>query len=328
MRKYPALFLGHEAEMGSNRVEIAAQTTSLDREPSSLSNESQVGVRTSPFRGTWQAQRASALFPALIWRVIRFRSAWSRSAASGSPAQDSLGFRDGAFIVPSLHPKARSNDSKTWRPEFDRHSVHQVVGNRVRSSAHDFGDRGCDRGGDGGVVAGLAEVVGGDAPIVVGGVLGDVVMERGDGGLARSTVAGGPRGTRGRAGGSAAGRGWSRLGRVRSVSRSAAAVSRATSSAIEAGHDGRQVGGHDLEDRRPHQELLEIVRQVADDLLGEVVVQLLVGAAQAADELPDLGRRSVAKGGLDELERRGPALRSARRRRRGRPARARARRSR
>ena len=58
----------------------------------------------------------------------------------------------------------------------------------------------------------------------------------------------------------------------------------------------------------PHQELLEVLRQVADDLLREVVVELLVGAAQAPDEPPDLGRRPVAEGGLDELERRRPAF--------------------
>ena len=48
--------------------------------------------------------------------------------------------------------------------------------------------------------------------------------------------------------------------------------------------------------------------QVADDLLGEVVVELLVGAAQAPDEPADLGRRPIAERGLDELERRGPAF--------------------
>ena len=36
------------------------------------------------------SERASALFPALICSVIRFRSAWSRSACEGSPAEDSL----------------------------------------------------------------------------------------------------------------------------------------------------------------------------------------------------------------------------------------------
>ena len=98
------------------------------------------------------------------------------------------------------------------------------------------------------------------------------------------------------------------LGRVSSVRRSAARREPRDVIGIEVGHDGRQVGRHDLEDRRPHEEPLEILGQVADDLLGEVVVQLLIGAAQAADELPDLRRRSVAEGGLDELERRGPAF--------------------
>src|SRR4029078_2923273 len=40
----------------------------------------------------------------------------------------------------------------------------------------------------------------------------------------------------------------------------------------------------------------------------EVVVELLVRAGQATDEAPDLGRRSIAKGGLDKLERCGPPL--------------------
>ena len=63
------------------------------------------------------------------------------------------------------------------------------------------------------------------------------------------------------------------------VSRSAAAVSRATSGA-RVRYDRRELGRDDLQDRRPHQESLQLVRQVADDLLGEVVVQLLVRAGQ------------------------------------------------
>ena len=58
----------------------------------------------------------------------------------------------------------------------------------------------------------------------------------------------------------------------------------------------------DLEDRGLHQELLELVGKIADDLLGEVVVELLVGSGQAADEPSDLRRASITKGRLDQLE--------------------------
>ena len=47
---------------------------------------------------------------------------------------------------------------------------------------------------------------------------------------------------------------------------------------------------------------------IADDFFREIVVQLVIGAAQAADELADLRRRSVSERGMDELERCGPSF--------------------
>ncbi len=67
-------------------------------------------------------------------------------------------------------------------------------------------------------------------------------------------------------------------------------------------HDAGQVRRDDLQDRGLHQELLQVVGEVADDFLGEVVVQLLIGAGQAPDEPADLRRTSVTKGCLDQLE--------------------------
>ena len=98
-----------------------------------------------------------------------------------------------------------------------------------------------------------------------------------------------------------------RARRVRRVSRSAAASADGLHG-IESGDDGREFGGDDLQDRGSHQELLQVFREVADDLLREVVVELLVGAGQAPDESAHLGRRPVAERRLDELERRRPAL--------------------
>ena len=54
--------------------------------------------------------------------------------------------------------------------------------------------------------------------------------------------------------------------------------------------------------------VLQVVWQVADDLLGQVVVQLVVGTGQTADERTDLAGRPIAEGRMDELERCGPAL--------------------
>ena len=62
------------------------------------------------------------------------------------------------------------------------------------------------------------------------------------------------------------------------------------------------------EDRRPHQERLEARVEVADDLLGEVVVERAARSAERLDERPRLGRGPLAEGRPDELERGGPAL--------------------
>src|SRR3990172_433798 len=67
---------------------------------------------------------------------------------------------------------------------------------------------------------------------------------------------------------------------------------------VEVRDDGGEVRRDDLKDRRPHEESRQVVRQVADDLLREVVVELLVRATEAAHEAPDLGRRPVAKRGV------------------------------
>jgi hypothetical protein len=69
-----------------------------------------------------------------------------------------------------------------------------------------------------------------------------------------------------------------------------------------------ELGRHHLEDRGLHQEPLELFVEVADDLLGEVVVKVMVCAVQRSDEAADLRRRAIAKGGLDQLERCDPAL--------------------
>ena len=55
-------------------------------------------------------------------------------------------------------------------------------------------------------------------------------------------------------------------------------------------HDLAKLGRDYLEDRCLHEEPLEILVELADDLLGEVVVHLVVGAAQAPHESTDLGR--------------------------------------
>ena len=71
-------------------------------------------------------------------------------------------------------------------------------------------------------------------------------------------------------------------------------------------------GGDELQDRGPHEELLEVLRKVADDLLGKVVVELLIGAGHGADEPADLEGRPVSQSRLDELERRCPPFRPRR----------------
>src|SRR6266576_6693971 len=54
------------------------------------------------------------------------------------------------------------------------------------------------------------------------------------------------------------------------------------------------------------------LRQVADDLLREIVMQLVAGPGEPANERPRLRRRSLAEGGLDECEGSGPAFRPLR----------------
>ena len=48
----------------------------------------------------------------------------------------------------------------------------------------------------------------------------------------------------------------------------------------------REIDG--LEERGAHQEVLEVVAEVADDLLGQVLVEVALGAAQRGDEGADL----------------------------------------
>src|SRR4051794_29870721 len=61
----------------------------------------------------------------------------------------------------------------------------------------------------------------------------------------------------------------------------------------ESGRDLNQLRRDDLEDRRPHQELLMDHRKVADNLLCEVVMELVASARQAPDERPGLGWGSL-----------------------------------
>ena len=63
-----------------------------------------------------------------------------------------------------------------------------------------------------------------------------------------------------------------------------------------------------LQQRRAHQELLEVAGQLADDLLGEVLVELALGAAERRDEGADLARVPIVDGGSNELQRGRPAL--------------------
>src|SRR5438445_579529 len=58
----------------------------------------------------------------------------------------------------------------------------------------------------------------------------------------------------------------------------------------DAGGDRAELEVDRLEDRGSHQEVLERRGQVADDLLGEVVVEVALGAAQGADEGARLNR--------------------------------------
>src|SRR3954471_17633155 len=66
----------------------------------------------------------------------------------------------------------------------------------------------------------------------------------------------------------------------------------------ETSHLGRVKGCHDLchlrcdalRDRGPHQELLEVLRQVTDGLLSQVVVELLICAGHAPYEATNLER--------------------------------------
>ena len=80
------------------------------------------------------------------------------------------------------------------------------------------------------------------------------------------------------------------------------------------GHVGRDRGEHQIdrvEQRRAHQELLQVGLELADDLFREVLVQMSLGAAQRRDERADLAGIAVMEGGANELQRGGPALGSA-----------------
>src|SRR5688572_9243674 len=58
-----------------------------------------------------------------------------------------------------------------------------------------------------------------------------------------------------------------------------------------------------VEDGGAHQEVLEVVREVADDLLRQVLVQVALGAAERRDERPDLRGVPLVEGRPNELER-------------------------
>jgi hypothetical protein len=80
----------------------------------------------------------------------------------------------------------------------------------------------------------------------------------------------------------------------------------------QAGGDLRQLRRDELENRRPHQELLVDCRKVANHLLGQVVVELVMSSREAANKGAGLGWRPLPQSGLDEGERRRPALRPPR----------------
>jgi hypothetical protein len=54
-----------------------------------------------------------------------------------------------------------------------------------------------------------------------------------------------------------------------------------------------------FEDRGAHQELLQIVREVADHFLGEVFIEMPLSATQRRDERADLRRLAIVDGGTD-----------------------------
>ena len=60
--------------------------------------------------------------------------------------------------------------------------------------------------------------------------------------------------------------------------------------------------------RRSNQEVAQLRFEVADDLLGQVVVQVAFGARQRVHEGAHLARGSAVHRGLDQLERRRPAV--------------------
>ena len=76
----------------------------------------------------------------------------------------------------------------------------------------------------------------------------------------------------------------------------------------DAGGDRPELEVHGFEQRGAHEELLELRRQVPDDLLGEVFVEVPLCAAQRRDECPHLGGVPIVQGSADELQRGGPAL--------------------
>jgi hypothetical protein len=80
---------------------------------------------------------------------------------------------------------------------------------------------------------------------------------------------------------------------------------------IHAAHHLGGLGFDGLKDRRPHEEVLVLLGELADDLLGEVVVEIRRRPGQGSNERARFDRRSLANGGTDEMQRGRPAFCSA-----------------
>ena len=79
-------------------------------------------------------------------------------------------------------------------------------------------------------------------------------------------------------------------------------------------HAARDLGGLGLDrlkDGRPHEEVLVLLRELADDLLGEIVVEIRCRPGQRSNERARFDRRALADGRTDEMKRGRPALGSA-----------------
>src|SRR6266550_2881340 len=72
--------------------------------------------------------------------------------------------------------------------------------------------------------------------------------------------------------------------------------------------DWAELEVHGFKQGGAHEELLELGRQVPDDLLGQVLVEVSLGAAQRRDERPYLRGVPIVESGADELQRRGPTF--------------------